>query len=585
MPRHKAGHDEPKLLTRWIHQMPASQHQSPKPDIEISQAAKKRLILDVAKEKLGIGPENLEPYGHYKAKVSMDYIKSLKSKPNGTLILVSAITPTPAGEGKTTTTVGLTDALNHIGKKAICCLREPSLGPSFGMKGGAAGGGYAQVVPMEDINLHFTGDFHAITSANNLLAALIDNHIYWGNALGIDQRRVTWRRVLDMNDRALRSIVSSLGGVANGFPREDGFDITVASEVMAIFCLARDVDDLKKRLGNIVVGYTRDPKPIRASDLKAHGAMTVLLKEALAPNLVQTLEGTPAFIHGGPFANIAHGCNSVLATTTALKLADYVVTEAGFGADLGGEKFLDIKCRKAGLAPDFAGLVATIRALKMHGGVKKEDLKTENLKALEAGMANLQRHVENIKKFGLPAVVSINRFSADTEAEIKLVEEKCKALGVEALMADHWAMGGEGAANVAKAVVKICDSGKSKLKFLYPDEMPLLEKIRTIAREIYRAKDISVDKSVRDQLANYESMGYGKFPICVAKTQYSFSTNPDAKGAPTDHVINVREVRLSAGAEFVVAICGEIMTMPGLPKVPAADVIDIGPDGKIVGLF
>ena len=565
--------------------MPASQHQSPKSDIEISQAAKKRPIAEIARERLGIAPENLEPYGHYKAKVSMDFIKSLQSKPNGKLILVSAITPTPAGEGKTTTTVGLTDALNHIGKKAMLCLREPSLGPSFGVKGGAAGGGYAQVVPMEDINLHFTGDFHAITSANNLLAALIDNHIYFGNALGIDSRRIAWRRVLDMNDRALRSIVSSLGGVANGYPREDGFDITVASEVMAVFCLARDLDDLKNRLGNIVVAYTRDRKPIRARDLKARGAMAVLLKEALAPNLVQTLEGTPAFIHGGPFANIAHGCNSVLATTTALKLADYVVTEAGFGADLGGEKFIDIKCRKAGIAPDCVVLVATIRALKMHGGVKKEDLKTENLKALEAGMANLQRHVENVQKFGIVPLVSINRFSADTEAEIKLVQDKCKALGVEALMADHWAMGGAGAADVARAVVKIAESGRSKLKFLYPDDMPLFEKIRTIAREIYRAKDVTADKSVRDQLASFEAMGCGKFPICVAKTQYSFSTNPDAKGAPADHVINVREVRLSAGAEFVVAICGEIMTMPGLPKVPAADSIDLGPDGRIAGLF
>jgi formate--tetrahydrofolate ligase len=562
-----------------------SQHVKPKSDIEISQAAKKRLIVDIAREKLGIAPENLEPYGHYKAKVTLDFVKSLQGKPNGKLILVSAITPTPAGEGKTTTTVGLTDALNYIGKKAMLCLREPSLGPSFGMKGGAAGGGYAQVVPMEDINLHFTGDFHAITSANNLLAAMLDNHIYWGNALGIDQRRVVWRRVLDMNDRALRSIVSSLGGVTNGFPREDGFDITVASEVMAIFCLAKDLNDLKHRLGNIVVAYTRDRKPIRAADLKADGAMTVLLKEALAPNLVQTLEGTPAFIHGGPFANIAHGCNSVLATTTALKLADYVVTEAGFGADLGGEKFLDIKCRKTGLSPDCAVLVATIRALKMHGGVKKEDLKSENLKALEAGMSNLQRHVENMQKFGIVPIISINRFSADTEAEIKLVEDKCKALGVEAFMADHWAEGGAGAADVARAVVKVCDSGKSKLKLLYPDDMPLFEKIRTIAREIYRAKDISADKSVRDQLASFEAMGYGKFPICIAKTQYSFSTNPDAKGAPTDHVIPVREVRLSAGAEFVVAICGEIMTMPGLPKVPAADSIDIGADGKIVGLF
>jgi formate--tetrahydrofolate ligase len=453
------------------------------------------------------------------------------------------------------------------------------------LKGGAAGGGYAQVVPMEDINLHFTGDFHAITSANNLLAALLDNHIYWGNTLDIDPRRVAWRRALDMNDRALRAIVSSLGGVANGFPREDGFDITVASEIMAIFCLARDLGDLKQRLANIIVAYTRDKKPVRAGDLKAQGAMTALLKEALAPNLVQTLEGTPAFVHGGPFANIAHGCNSVLATTTALKLADYVVTEAGFGADLGGEKFFDIKCRKTGLSPDCVVLVATIRALKMHGGVKKEDLKTENLKALEIGMSNLQRHVENVQKFGVVPVVSINRFSADTEAEIKLVEDKCQALGVEAYMADHWAEGGAGAADVARAVVKVCDSGNSKLKLLYPDDMPLHEKIRTIAKEIYRAKDISADKSVRDQLATFEALGYGKFPICIAKTQYSFSTNPDAKAAPVDHIIPVRDVRLSAGAEFVVAICGEIMTMPGLPKVPAADHIDVGPDGKIVGLF
>jgi formate--tetrahydrofolate ligase len=565
--------------------MPASQHQNPKSDIEISQAAKKTPILEIAKKRLGIDAENLDPYGHYKAKVSMDYVKSLQSKPNGKLILVSAITPTPAGEGKTTTTVGLTDALNHIGKKAMLCLREPSLGPSFGMKGGAAGGGYAQVVPMEDINLHFTGDFHAITSAHNLLSAMIDNHIYWGNPLGIDNRRVAWRRVMDMNDRALRQIVNSLGGVANGFPREDGFDITVASEVMAIFCLASDLDDLKKRLGNIIVAYTRDRKPVRASDIKAHGAMTALLKDALSPNLVQTLEGTPAFIHGGPFANIAHGCNSVLATTTALKLADYVVTEAGFGADLGGEKFLDIKCRKAGLEPACAVLVATIRALKMHGGVKKEDLKTENLKALEAGMTNLARHVENMQKFGIIPVVSINRFSADTPAEMDVVRTACAKLGVEAFTADHWAMGGEGAAEVARAVVKVCDSGRSKLKLLYSDDMPLYEKIRTIAREIYRAKDISADKAVKDQLTQFEQMGYGKAPICVAKTQYSFSTNPDSKGAPTDHTVNVREVRLSAGAEFVVAICGEIMTMPGLPKVPSADAIDVGPDGKIVGLF
>jgi len=565
--------------------MPASQHQNPKSDIEISQAAKKTPILEIAKKRLGIDAENLDPYGHYKAKISMDYIKSLQSRPNGKLILVSAITPTPAGEGKTTTTVGLTDALNHIGKKAMLCLREPSLGPSFGMKGGAAGGGYAQVIPMEDINLHFTGDFHAITSAHNLLSAMLDNHIYWGNGLGIDNRRIAWRRVMDMNDRALRQIVNSLGGVANGFPREDGFDITVASEVMAIFCLATDLEDLKKRLGNVIVAYTRDRKPVRGSDLKANGAMTALLKDALSPNLVQTLEGTPAFIHGGPFANIAHGCNSVLATQTALKLADYVVTEAGFGADLGGEKFLDIKCRKAGLEPSCAVLVATIRALKMHGGVKKEDLKTENLKALEAGMTNLARHVENMQKFGIVPVVSINRFSADTPAEMDLVRTACAKLGVEAFTADHWAMGGEGAADVARAVAKICDSGKSKLKLLYPDDMPLYDKIRTIAREIYRAKDISMDKSVKDQLTSFETMGYGKAPICVAKTQYSFSTNPDSKGAPVDHTINVREVRLSAGAEFVVAICGEIMTMPGLPKVPSADSIDVGPDGKIVGLF
>ena len=563
----------------------ASQHANPKSDIDIAQAAKMRPILDIAREKLGIPPENLEPYGHYKAKVSMSFIKSLKSRPNGKLILVSAITPTPAGEGKTTTTVGLTDALNQIGKKAMLCLREPSLGPCFGVKGGAAGGGYAQVVPMEDINLHFTGDLHAIGTANNLLAALLDNHIYWGNALGIDPRRIAWRRAIDMNDRSLRSIVSSLGGVANGFPREDGFDITVASEVMAIFCLASDLDDLKKRLSNIVVGYTRERKPVRAGDLKAQGPMAALLKDALSPNLVQTLEGTPAFIHGGPFANIAHGCNSVLATTTALKLADYVVTEAGFGADLGGEKFLDIKCRKTGLAPDCAVLVATVRALKMHGGVKKEDLKTENLKALEAGMANLARHVENMQKFGIPPVISINRFSADTDAEMALVREHAKKLGVVALMADHWAEGGKGAVDVAREVVKVVDAGKSKLKLLYPDDMPLLEKIRTIAREIYRAKDVAADKAVRDQLAQFEQMGFGNLPVCVAKTQYSFSTNADLKGAPADHVIPVREVRLSAGAEFVVAVCGEIMTMPGLPRVPAANSIDLGADGRITGLF
>jgi formate--tetrahydrofolate ligase len=565
--------------------MPATQHQSPKSDIEIAQAAKPRPIMQLAKEKLGIAPENLEPYGHYKAKVSMAYIKSLQSKPNGKLVLVSAITPTPAGEGKTTTTVGLTDALNKIGKKAMLCLREPSLGPCFGVKGGAAGGGYAQVIPMEDINLHFTGDLHAIGTANNLLCALIDNHIYWGNSLGLDGRRIAWRRAIDMNERSLRSIVSSLGGVANGFPREDGFDITVASEVMAIFCLAKDVEDLKARLGNIIVGYTRDRKPVRARDIKGQGPMTALLKDALMPNLVQTLEGTPAFIHGGPFANIAHGCNSVLATTTALKLTDYVVTEAGFGADLGAEKFLDIKCRKTGLAPDCVVLVATIRALKMHGGVKKDDLKKEDLKALAAGMANLQRHIENMQNFGLVPVVSINRFSADTDAEIALVKDACTKLGVEAVMADHWAMGGEGAADVARAVVKVVESGKSKLKFLYPDEMPLLDKARTIAQKIYRAKDIEASKAVRDQLAAFEAMGYGKLPVCMAKTQYSFTTNADSKGAPTGFTIPIRDVRLSAGAEFVVAICGEIMTMPGLPRVPAADSIDVGPDGKITGLF
>jgi len=561
-----------------------SQHTNPKSDIEIAQSATKQPIVEIAQERLGIAEKDLQPYGHYKAKISMDYIAALASRPNGKLILVSAITPTPAGEGKTTTTVGLTDAINRIGHKAMLCLREPSLGPCFGMKGGAAGGGYAQVVPMEDINLHFTGDFHAIGSAHNLLAALIDNHIYWGNALGIDARRVAWRRAIDMNDRSLRSIVSSLGGVANGFPREDGFDITVASEVMAIFCLAKDLADLRSRLANIIVAYTRDRKPVRAGDLKGAGPMTALLKDALAPNLVQTLEGTPAFVHGGPFANIAHGCNSVLATTTALKLADYVVTEAGFGADLGGEKFLDIKCRKTGLSPDCVVLVATIRALKMHGGVAKEDLKTENLAALERGLANLQRHIENVQKFGLVPVVSINRFSADTEAEIELVKNACAKLGVQALMADHWALGGAGAVEVGRAVINVANSGKSHLKLLYPDDMPLIDKIRTIAREIYRASDIAVDKAVRDQLKQFETMGYGRLPICVAKTQYSFSTNPDAKGAPSDHIIAVREVRLSAGAEFVVAICGEIMTMPGLPRVPAADSIDVT-DGRIVGLF
>jgi formate--tetrahydrofolate ligase len=565
--------------------MPASQHANPKSDIEIAEAASMRPILQIGRDQLGIDPDHLEPYGHYKAKVALDSIATLKGRPNGKLILVSAITPTPAGEGKTTTTVGLTDALRQLGKKAMLCIREPSLGPCFGMKGGAAGGGYAQVVPMADINLHFTGDFHAIGSAHNLLAAMIDNHIYWGNPLGIDARRITWRRAIDMNDRGLRQIVSSLGGVANGFPREDGFDITVASEVMAIFCLARDLGDLRTRLSNIFVGYTRDRKPVRAGELNAAGAMTVLLKEALAPNLVQTLEGTPAFVHGGPFANIAHGCNSVLATTTALKLADYVVTEAGFGADLGAEKFIDIKCRKAGIAPDCVVLVATIRALKMHGGVKKEDLKAENLEALKTGFANLKRHIENIRKFGLPVVVSINRFSQDTDAEIDLVKTQCAKLGVEALLADHWAQGGEGALDVARAVIKLVDQGKAQLKFLYEDEMPLIDKISAIATQIYRAKEIAVDKSIRDQLSQFEAMGYARAPVCIAKTQYSFTTSPDLKGAPVDHVIPVREVRLSAGAEFVVVICGEIMTMPGLPRVPAADRIDLGTDGRIRGLF
>ncbi|HTP83532.1 MAG TPA: formate--tetrahydrofolate ligase [Alphaproteobacteria bacterium] len=512
-------------------------------------------------------------------------MKTLKDKKNGKLVLVSAITPTPAGEGKTTTTVGLGDALNHIGKKAIICLREPSLGPCFGVKGGAAGGGYAQVVPMEDINLHFTGDFHAIGAANNLLAAMIDNHIYWGNEAGIDPRRVSWKRTVDMNDRALRQIVNSLGGVANGFPREDGFDIVVASEVMAIFCLATDLDDLQKRLGNIIIGYTRDRKPVRASQINAPGAMTALLKDALAPNLVQTLEHSPAFIHGGPFANIAHGCNSVLATTTALKLADYVVTEAGFGADLGAEKFMDIKCRKAGLKPDCAVLVATIRALKMHGGVAKDDLKKENLEALKKGFSNLQRHVTNVKKFGVPVLVSFNRFSADTSAEIELVKKACAELGVEAFISDHWAAGGAGAAELARAVVTVCDEKKADFKVLYPDDMPLWDKIKTIATQIYGATDIIADKAVRDQIAGLQAGGMGHFPICVAKTQYSFSTDPNLKGAPSNHVIPIREVRASAGAEFLVVICGEIMTMPGLPKVPSANHIKVNDEGKIVGLF
>jgi formate--tetrahydrofolate ligase len=562
----------------------ADQHKNPQSDIEIAQAATMRPIGQVA-EKLGIPDEALSPYGRYKAKVSLDFIRSLADRPNGKLVLVTAITPTPAGEGKTTTTVGLGDALNHIGKKAIICLREPSLGPSFGMKGGAAGGGYAQVVPMEDINLHFTGDFHAIGAANNLLAALVDNHIYWGNELGLDSRRVTWKRALDMNDRALREIVNSLGGVANGYPREDGFDIVVASEVMAIFCLATGLDDLQRRLGNIIVGQTRDRKAVTASQLKAHGSMTALLKDALAPNLVQTLENNPAFIHGGPFANIAHGCNSVIATKTALKLVDYVVTEAGFGADLGAEKFLDIKCRKAGLKPDCVVLVATVRALKMHGGVAKEALKNEDLGALKKGFSNLERHIANVKIFGLPAVVSINRFSADTDAEIALVKEMCAAVGVEAVLADHWADGGAGAADPARSVVKTIEAKKANLTLLYPDEMPLLDKIRTIAQKLYGAKDIAAEKSVRDRLAEFTAAGFGHLPVCMAKTQYSFSTDANAKGAPSGHIIPVREVRLSAGAEFVVVVCGEIMTMPGLPRVPAANSISVNAEGMITGLF
>ena len=562
-----------------------NQHLAPKSDIEISQNAKMRPIVDVAREKLGIPAEFVQPYGHYKGKISLDYIASLESKPEGKLILVTAITPTPAGEGKTTTTVGLTDGLNHIGKKALCCLREPSLGPCFGVKGGAAGGGYAQVVPMEDINLHFTGDFHAIGAANNLLAALIDNHVYWGNSLGLDTRRISWRRVVDMNDRALRSIVSSLGGVSNGFSREDGFDITVASEVMAIFCLASNFSDLQKRLGNIVVGQTREKKNIRASELKAAGSMAALLKDAIAPNLVQTLENNPAIIHGGPFANIAHGCNSVIATKSGLKLADYVVTEAGFGADLGAEKFFDIKCRKAGLKPDITVIVATIRALKMHGGVAKDDLKGENVAAVESGFANLKRHIANIRKFGVPVLVTVNKFSSDTSAEMTTLERLCKAEGVDCVVADNWGSGGEGAADLARAVVSTIDAQPSNFKPLYADELPLAEKVRTIAKELYGANDIAYDSSVKARFAELEKEGFGHLPVCIAKTQYSFSTDQNAKGAPSGFTIPIRELRLSAGAEFVVVVCGDIMTMPGLPKTPAANNIEVGGDGRISGLF
>ena len=561
------------------------QHKKPKSDIEISQAAVMWPIADVAKDKLGIEAKDLVPYGHYKAKLSLDYVDSLKDKPDGKLILVTAITPTPAGEGKTTTTVGLGDALNLIGKKAMICVREPSLGPCFGMKGGAAGGGYAQVVPMEDINLHFTGDFHAIGAANNLLAAMIDNHVYWGNKLDIDARRVTWRRGVDMNDRALRSIVTSLGGVSNGFPREAGFDIVVASEVMAIFCLAQDLEDLQRRLGQVQIGQTREKKAVTAEEISAAGAMAALLKDALAPNLVQTLENNPAFIHGGPFANIAHGCNSVIATKSALRLADYVVTEAGFGADLGAEKFFDIKCRKAGLNPDCVVIVATIRALKMHGGVAKDDLKKENLEALEKGFANLEKHIENLRKFGVPVVVAVNRFSLDTDDEIALLKRLCSTASAECVMSDHWALGGKGAADLAETVVNTIETKPSDFQPLYPDDMSLWDKTRTIAQEIYGAEDITGSKSVRDKFAELEKAGFGKFPICVAKTQYSFTTNPDAKGVPLGHTIPVREVRLSAGAEFIVVVCGDIMTMPGLPRVPAANNIKLDADGRISGLF
>jgi formate--tetrahydrofolate ligase len=554
-------------------------------DIAIAQQAKLKRINELA-ATLGIPEEHLVPYGHYKAKIALAYAESLASRPDGKLILVTAISPTPAGEGKTTTTVGLGDALNKIGKKAIICLREPSLGPVFGMKGGAAGGGYAQVVPMEDINLHFTGDFNAIALANNLLAALLDNHIHHGNDLGLDVRRIAWKRVVDMNDRALRDIVVSLGGPGNGFPRQDGFDIVVASEVMAIFCLATSLKDLKERLGNIVVGYTRDQKPVRARDLKAHGAMTVLLKDALQPNLVQTLENNPAFIHGGPFANIAHGCNSVIATKTALKLADYVVTEAGFGADLGAEKFIDIKCRKSGLRPDAVVIVATIRALKYHGGIDLKALNTENLAALEKGMANLERHVKNVREvYGLPCVVSVNRFSADTPAELELLHNKMGVLNVPVILATHWADGGAGAEEVARAVVDLIGRGQNNFRFVYEDSASLWDKIKAIATNVYGAADISADSKVRTQIKKLQEEGYGHYPVCVAKTQYSFSTDPSLRGAPSGHMVNIREVRLAAGAEFIVMVCGDIMTMPGLPKVPSSERIDLDDDGKVIGLF
>ncbi len=553
-------------------------------DIEIARKANKKPIQEIG-AALGIPGEQLLPYGHDKAKVSEPFIKSLADRPNGHLVLVTAINPTPAGEGKTTTTVGLGDGLNRIGKKAAVCIREASLGPNFGMKGGAAGGGYAQIVPMEDMNLHFTGDFHAITSAHNLLAAMLDNHIYWGNELDIDIRRIPYRRVMDMNDRALRQIVCNLGGVANGFPRETGFDITVASEVMAILCLATDLRDLEKRLGDIIVAYRRDRTPVYARDLKADGAMTVLLQQAMQPNLVQTLENNPAFVHGGPFANIAHGCNSVVATTTALKLADYVVTEAGFGADLGAEKFFDIKCRKAGLKPEAVVIVATVRAMKMNGGVRKEDLGAEDVAAVRKGCANLGRHIENVRQFGVPAAVAINHFVSDTAAEIEAIRDYVSGMGAEAVLCRHWALGSAGIEDLARKVVEIVEGGSARFAPLYDDEMPLFEKIETVAKRIYRADEVIADKKIRDQLREWEAQGYGGLPVCMAKTQYSFTTDPNLRGAPVGHSVPVREVRLSAGAGFVVVICGEIMTMPGLPKVPAAERIGLNAEGLIEGLF
>ena len=557
-----------------------------KSDIQIAREAKMQPIKDIL-AKINVPDESsaFSPMGRHIAKINLEYLDSLKSKKEGKLILVTAITPTPAGEGKTTTSVGLNDGLNKIGKKSIVCLREPSLGPSFGMKGGAAGGGYAQVVPMEQINLHFTGDFHAITSAHNLLSALIDNHIYWGNKLNIDVRRIVWKRVLDMNDRALRSININLGGVANGFPREDGFDITVASEIMAIFCLANNLEDLENRIGNITVAYTREKKPIYAKDLKAQGPMTVLLKEAIRPNITQTLENNPAIIHGGPFANIAHGCNSVIATKAGLKLADYVVTEAGFGADLGAEKFLDIKCRKSDLKPSCVVIVATIRALKMHGGVAKDDLKNENVEALKKGLVNLERHVENVKKFGLPVAIAVNHFIKDTDDEVKTLVDFCNKLGIKASLCTHWANGGEGTKELAAHVADLCEKNENKFKFLYESKTPLFKKIETIAKEIYRADEVIADTKIRDQLKSFEEAGYGELPICVAKTQYSFSTDPNLKGAPTGHSLPIREIRLSSGAEFIVVVCGAIMTMPGLPRVPAADSIKLNKKGEIEGLF